>query len=138
MQQQQQINGRYLGDVFHVGAKIWVPQRSVRRQSSRNEGGQLVAATNAIYKNSELKDWVGGEVKRIDVVEGGSQMLTVEVTGSGQYVKIDTDGCYLQNEEDVADLVDSDFLHEPGYHNKDYYYSFVMIYQQKNTSNDVI
>nr|AAB53061.1 myosin [Acetabularia peniculus] len=112
-QEQQQIFGRQTADVFHVGAKIWVPRRSVRRQSSRSDG-VLAAASNAIFRNTALRDWVAGVVKRVDVGEVEGVILTVEIAESKQLVRIDTEGCYLQNEEDVADLVDSDFLHEPG------------------------
>jgi len=93
---------------YHSGCRVWVPAAAA---AEKRPGG----CTPLLYGTSDVSGWVEGHVTRV-VEEPGAPGLVEVQADDGRLLRLPPGSCPLQNERDdiVEDLVDSDFLHEPG------------------------
>lgn len=92
---------------YHTGCRVWVPTEELKGSGAK---------AMVLYGRQGLSGWVEGYVTK--VVEGadGSGSLDVQAEDGRLLTGLSAGSCPLQNEQNdiVEDLVDSDFLHEPG------------------------
>jgi hypothetical protein len=92
---------------YHAGCRVWVP--AVEKKGH-------VPKTPVLYGNQGVSGWVEGQVTRVVELGDGDGLLDVQAEDGRLLKGLKPNACLLQNDSSdiVEDLVDSDFLHEPG------------------------